>query len=122
MTDTIFLEGLEIQMILGIQDWEREVRQTVRVDLEMPADARKAAERDHIDATLNYKSVAKRIIAYGESTRFQLVETFAEKVAALVLEEYDLEWIRVSVSKPGAIRGARNVGVRIERRRAAPRG
>ena len=65
MTDTIFLEGLEIQMILGIQDWEREVRQTVRVDLEMPADARKAAERDHIDATLNYKSVAKRIIAYG---------------------------------------------------------
>ena len=117
MTDTIFLDGLEIQTIIGIQDWEREAKQTVRIDLELPADARRAAERDEIDATVNYKAVAKGLIAYVESTRFQLVETLAERIAALLLDEYGFEWVRVSVSKPGAIRGARNVGVRIERHR-----
>lgn len=120
MTDTIFLESLEVQAILGIHDWEREVKQTVRLDLEWPTDARAAAERDDVEATLNYKTVAKRVIAYVESTRFQLAETLAERVAALLLDEYGFEWARVSVSKPGAIRGARNVGVRIERRRAPP--
>jgi len=117
MTDTIFLQALEVQAIIGIQDWEREVKQTVRIDLELPVDARRAAERDEIDATINYKAVAKRLIAYVESTRFQLVETLAERIAALLLDEHDFAWVRVSVSKPGAIRGAQNVGVRIERRR-----
>ena len=120
MSDTIFLDGLEVQTILGIQDWERETKQTVRIDLELPVDARSAAARDHIDATVNYKSVAKRIIAFAESTRFQLVETLAERIAAILLEEFGFEWARVSVSKPGAIRGARNVGVRIERHGGAP--
>jgi 7,8-dihydroneopterin aldolase/epimerase/oxygenase len=118
MSDTIFLQALEVQAILGIQDWERETRQTVRIDLEWPADARSAAQRDDIDATLNYKAIAKRVIAYVESTRFQLVETLAERLAALLIDEYGLEWVRVSVSKPGAIRGAQNVGVRIERHRS----
>ena len=106
-----------MQAIIGIQDWEREVKQTVRIDLELPVDARRAAERDDIDATVNYKLVAKRLIAYVESTRFQLVETLAERIAALLLDEYGFAWARVAVSKPGAIRGAQNVGVRIERRR-----
>jgi dihydroneopterin aldolase len=119
MSDTIFLDGLEVRTIIGIQDWERETKQTVRIDLELPVDARSASARDHIDATVNYKSIAKRIIADTESTRFQLVETLAERIAGILLEEYGLEWARVSVSKPGAIRGARNVGVRIERRRTA---
>ena len=117
MSDTIFLQGLEVQTIVGIQDWERETKQTVRIDLEWPTDARSAAARDDIEATLNYKSVVKRLVAYVEETRFQLVETLAEKIAALLLEDYGLEWVRVSVSKPGAIRGAQNVGVRIERHR-----
>jgi len=117
VTDTIFLQALEVQAIIGIQDWEREVKQTVRIDLELPVDARRAAERDEIDATVNYKAVAKRLIAYVESTRFQLVETLAERIAELLLNEFDFDWARVSVSKPGAIRGAQNVGVRIERRR-----
>ncbi len=119
MSDTIFLDGLEIQAIIGIQDWERETKQTVRVDLELPVDARAAAARDEIDATVNYKSVAKRIIAYTEETRFQLVETLAERIAAILLDEFGFAWARISVSKPGAIRGARNVGVRIERHRSA---
>jgi dihydroneopterin aldolase len=117
VTDTIFLQALEVQTIIGIQDWEREVKQTVRIDLELPVDARRAAERDDIDATVNYKAVAKRLIAYVESTRFQLVETLAERIAELLLKEFEFEWTRVSVSKPGAIRSAQNVGVRIERRR-----
>jgi dihydroneopterin aldolase len=117
MSDTIFLEGLELQTIIGIQDWERETKQTVRIDLELPVDARAAAARDEIDATVNYKSVAKRIIAYAEETRFQLVETLAERIAEILLEEFGFAWARVAVSKPGAIRGARNVGVRIERHR-----
>ena len=117
MTDTIFLQSLEVQTIVGIQDWERETRQTVRIDLEWPTDARSAAARDDIDATLNYKTLAKRLVAYVEETRFQLVETLAQKIAELLIHEFGLDWVRVSVSKPGAIRGAQNVGVRIERRR-----
>src|SRR5262249_6589212 len=83
MSDTIFLDALEVQAIIGIQDWEREQKQTVRIDLELPVDARAAALRDEIDATVNYKAVAKRLIAYIEGTRFQLVETLAERCAAL---------------------------------------
>jgi dihydroneopterin aldolase len=118
VTDTIFLQALEVQAIIGIQDWERELKQTVRIDLELPVDARRAAERDEIDATVNYKAVAKQLIAYVEGTRFQLVETLAERIAELLLRDYAFAWVRVSVSKPGAIRGAQNVGVRIERLRA----
>lgn len=113
--DRIFLRELQVETIIGIYDWERETRQTVSIDLEMATDNRAAAAADRIADALNYKSVAKRIIAFVEGSKFQLVETLAERIAAILLEEFEIPWVRVTVSKPGAIRGARDVGVCIER-------
>lgn len=115
--DTIFLEELEVETTIGIWDWERKIRQTVSIDLEMGADIRSAAKRDDIDATLNYKAVAKRVQQFVSESEYQLVETLAEKIAALVLGEFETPWIRVRVSKPRAINGAKDVGVSIHRTR-----
>lgn len=114
-SDTIFLRDLRVETIVGIWDWERKIRQTVSIDLEMGADIRKAAKTDSIDDTLNYKDVAKRVQQFVADSDFQLVETMAEKIAEVILAEFDLPWIDVRVNKPGAIRGARDVGVRIRR-------
>jgi dihydroneopterin aldolase len=113
--DTIFLTDLRIETIVGIWDWERKIRQTVSIDLELGADIRRAAETDDIEDTLNYKKVAKRVQQFVSESEFQLVETMAEKIAAIVLDEFEIPWIQVRVNKPGAIRGARDVGVRIRR-------
>ena len=113
--DIIFLNDLRIETVIGIWDWERKIRQTVAIDLEMSADIRRAAATDKVDDTLNYKAVAKRLQQFVGDSSFQLVETLAEKVAAIVLGEFDVAWVRVRVNKPGAIRGARDVGVVIER-------
>ena len=115
--DKIFIHALKAEAIIGIYDWERQVRQTVLIDLELAADVRKAALTDSIDDTLNYKRVAKRILAFVESSQFHLVETLAEHVAMLVLEEFGISWVRVTLSKPGAVRSSRDVGVSVERGR-----
>ena len=116
--DTIFLRGLAVECIIGFIDWERRVKQTISIDLELPVDCRNAAIRDEVEDTLDYKKVAKRVIAFVEASEFKLVETLAHRLALLVLEEFGVQWIHVSVNKPGAIRGSRDVGVSIERTRA----
>src|SRR6202451_4894577 len=115
--DKIFIHALKTEAIVGIFDWERQVKQTVLIDLELSADIRKAALTDSIDDTLNYKRVAKRILAFVEASQFHLVETLAEHVAMLVLEEFGTSWVRVILSKPGAVRSSRDVGVSVERDR-----
>lgn len=114
-TDSVFLSELRVETVIGIWEWERKIRQTVSIDLEMGADIRQAAKTDSIDDTLNYKAVAKRVQQFVADSEFQLVETMAEKISELVLAEFDVPWIQVRVSKPGAIRGAKDVGVRIHR-------
>lgn len=113
--DTIFLKDLRIETVVGIWDWERAVPQTVSIDLEMAADVAAAAARDHIDATLDYKAVTKRIISFVEDSRFQLIETMAEGIAQILTGEFEVPWVRVTVHKPFAIRGSRDVGLSIER-------
>ena len=113
--DTIFLNDLKIETIVGIWDWERKIRQTVSIDLQLGADIRRAAQSDDIEDTLNYKKVAKRVQQFVAESEFQLVETMAEKIAEIVLAEFDVPWLQVRVNKPGAIRGARDVGVQIRR-------
>jgi len=113
--DTIFLRGLRVDTVIGIWDWERKIRQTVSIDLEMGTDIRRAAKTDAVDDTLNYKSVAKRVQQFVADSEFQLVETMAENIAATVLAEFDVPWIDVTVNKPGAIRGAKDAGVKIRR-------
>jgi dihydroneopterin aldolase len=115
--DIIFLRGLEVECIIGFIDWERRVKQTVVIDLELPVDCRAASVRDEVDDTLDYKKVAKRVIAFIEASEFKLVETAAHRLALTLLEEFGIEWVRLSINKPGAIRGSRDVGVSIERNR-----
>lgn len=116
--DRIFLRGLEVECLIGFIDWERRIRQKVVIDFELPVDCARAAARDEVADTLDYKRVAKRIIEFVGASEFKLVETLAHRVALLVLEEFGIEWIRLAVNKPGAIRGSRDVGVEILRRRA----
>ncbi|HEX3913222.1 MAG TPA: dihydroneopterin aldolase [Steroidobacteraceae bacterium] len=113
--DKIFIHALKTETIVGIFDWERQVKQAVVLDLEFSADIRKAALSDSIDDTLNYKRVAKRVLAFIEASSFHLVETLAEHVAMLILEEFNVAWVRIALSKPGAIRSSRDVGVILER-------
>ena len=116
--DKIFIRALKTEAIIGIFDWERQVKQTILVDLEFSANIRKAALSDSIDDTLNYKKVAKRVLAFIDASQFHLVETLADSVAMLLLEDFGLEWVKVALSKPGAIRSSRDVGIIIERNRA----
>ena len=116
--DTIFLRGLAIECIIGFIDWERRVKQTVVIDLELPVDCRRASVRDEVEDTLDYKRVAKRVIAFVEASEFKLVETLSHRLALLILEEFGVAWVRLSVNKPGAIRGSKDVGMSIERTRA----
>jgi dihydroneopterin aldolase len=115
--DTIFIHALKTEAIIGIFDWERQVKQTIVVDIVMGADVRKAALTDSIDDTLNYKRVAKRVLAFIEESKFHLVETLAEHVAMLILDEFGIATVQINLSKPGAIRSSRDVGIAIERRR-----
>jgi dihydroneopterin aldolase len=114
--DTIFLTGLTAECIIGIWDWERKVKQKVVIDLEMGTDIRKAAASDHIDDTLDYKRVSKRLQQFVEASEFQLVETLTERIAEIVIREFNVPWVRVRLNKQGAIRGSRDVGILIERR------
>jgi len=113
--DKIFLRQLEVDAVIGIWEWERRIKQTVSIDLEMGTDARAAAAADSVEGTLNYKAVAKRLIAFVGASQFELVESLAEALARIVVTEFEVPWVKVSVAKPGAIRGARDVGIRIER-------
>ena len=113
--DRVFIEDLKVQTVIGIFDWEREIKQTVSLDLEMEFDIRKSAKSDAIEDTLDYKSVSKRLIHFVESSEFQLVEALAEHCANIVLSEFPVTWVQLKLSKPGAVRGSSAVGVIIER-------
>jgi dihydroneopterin aldolase len=115
--DRIFLHGLTVECIIGFIDWERRVKQNVVLDIELPVDCRRAALTDEVADTLDYKKVAKRVLAFVGASEFRLVETLAHRVALLILEEFAVEWVRVALNKPGAIRDSRDVGVVIERSR-----
>jgi 7,8-dihydroneopterin aldolase/epimerase/oxygenase len=116
--DVVFLRGLTMETTIGFIEWERHVKQTVVLDLEIPVDCAKAADTDKVDSTVDYKSIAKRCIDFVTHAEYHLVETLAHRLAMTLLEEFDIAWVRLSLNKPGAIRGSRDVGVAIERRRA----
>jgi dihydroneopterin aldolase len=116
--DRIFLHGLEVDCIIGFIEWERRTQQTVVLDVEMPVDCARAAASDDVADTLDYKRVAKRLIAFVSGSDFKLVETLSHRAALLILEEFGVEWVRLSVNKPGAIRGSKDVGVAVLRTRA----
>ena len=113
--DIIFIRDLRIDTVVGIYDWERRIRQTISLDIDMAADIAKAAKTDSIDDTINYKAVAKRLIQFVQGSEYQLVETLAEECARIIREEFGVSWVKLSLNKTGALRGARDVGITIER-------
>ena len=113
--DIVYIRELNIETVIGIYDWEREIRQTVSLDLDMATDIRPAAASEDISQALDYKAVSKRLIAFIEASEFLLIETMAEEVARIVLTEFDVPWLRLRLGKPGAVTGSRDVGVIIER-------
>jgi dihydroneopterin aldolase len=113
--DIVFVRDLRIETVIGIYDWEREIKQTVILDLEMSSDVRKAAASEDIKDALDYKAVTKRLIGFVEESRFQLVETLAERCAEIVRQEFGVRWVRLTLNKIGAVSAARDVGVIIER-------
>ncbi|MEY8205289.1 MAG: dihydroneopterin aldolase [Bermanella sp.] len=120
--DKVFIDGLEIETIIGIYDWEREIKQVVRIDLEMEWDNKPAAQSEDIQFALNYKDVSKRLISFIGDSEFLLVETMAEAIAQILLQEFSIPGLKLKLSKPGAIRGAKAVGVMIERTTADKEG
>ena len=115
MKDTIFVRGLEARGIIGIEDWERRKPQTIRIDVDLACDVRLAAADDDIGKTVNYRAVSKAILAHIEANAYYLVETLAERLAAMIRRDYDVSWVRLRISKPGAVRFSDEVGVVIER-------
>lgn len=112
--DTVFIEGLEVDTVIGAYDWERGIRQSLRLDLTLGWDIRPAAERDELDKALDYAKVGQAIDRFAGAVRFELVETFAERLAAQLMTEFGIPWLRLRVTKPGSMR-ARALGVEIER-------
>lgn len=113
--DIIYLRDLRIDAVIGIYDWERQMKQPLILDLEMATDIRKAANSDNIEDTLNYKDVAKRLMDFVSTSEFELVETLAERITEIVREEFDVPWVKLTLNKKGAVRGVRDVGIIIER-------
>ncbi|HKT33026.1 MAG TPA: dihydroneopterin aldolase [Gammaproteobacteria bacterium] len=113
--DTVFIRDLRVPTVVGIFDWERRIQQTVVLDLDMSADISRAARSDRIEDTLDYKAVAKRVTQFVSAAQYQLVETLAEEIAGLIIREFRVAHVKVTLHKPGAVSGSRSVGVSIER-------
>ncbi len=114
--DKIFLNGLSVECIVGVWEWERQVKQTVVLDIEMAVDIRKAAASDRLDDTIDYKKVSKRLLGFIGESQFQLVETLTERIAEIIVKEFHVPWVKVKLNKQGALRGSKDVGIVIERR------
>jgi len=113
--DTVYIEGLKTDAVIGVYDWERSIRQTLVLDLELASDNRAAAATDGIADAMDYDAISKRILAYVQASEFELIETLAERVADIVLTEFNIPWLRLKLGKPGAVAEANDVGVIIER-------
>lgn len=115
MNDRIFIEELTVLAQIGVYDWEQRIKQRLIFDLEMAWDSRKAAETDDIADCLNYAEVSEFIINYVQSKPFLLIERVANEVAEQLQQRFRISWLRLKLSKPEAVKQARNVGIIIER-------
>ena len=115
MTDTVFINGLKAASVIGCYDWERDIRQTLVIDLELKADFTRAVQTDALEDALDYAAISQRVIAVCDESRFQLLEALAEHLAEIVLTEFSVESLRMTITKPGAVAEAEGVGVVIDR-------
>ena len=115
MNDIVYIKGLQTETVIGVYDWERNIRQTVVLDLEMAADVARGGASDDVADALDYAAVSERVLEYVHASHYKLIETLAERVASLVMQEFDVSWLRLRLEKPGAVKQAETVGVMIER-------
>jgi 7,8-dihydroneopterin aldolase/epimerase/oxygenase len=113
--DVIYLHNLRVETVIGVWEWERRIRQTLLIDLDLGTDVSRAAETDDIADTVDYKAVSDRVIGLAVGSEFRLIEALASRIAATVIEEFGLKWIRVRINKQGVVRHVRDIGVVIER-------
>jgi dihydroneopterin aldolase len=113
--DVVFLRGLRADAVIGVHAWERRIRQVLVIDLELAADVRRAASRDALEDALDYDAVARRVTALVEGSSFQLIESLAEAIVAVLQQEFGIAWLRLRLTKPGAVPNAEGVGIEIER-------
>ena len=113
--DIIYLHGLKVDCVIGVWEWERRITQSITIDLDMGFDISKAAQSDDLNDTLSYKDVSKTVESFVQQSEFQLVEKLVEEIARILIEEFSIKWCRVKVNKFGAVRGAKDVGIIIER-------
>ncbi|MFP6806924.1 MAG: dihydroneopterin aldolase [Pseudomonadales bacterium] len=113
--DIIFIEQLEIETIIGVYDWERNIRQKVCLDIQMATDIRKAGATDDLNYALDYAAISERIVGFVENSRFLLIESLAEQISAILLDEFSIPWVKLTIGKPGAVSKAKIVGLVIER-------
>jgi dihydroneopterin aldolase len=113
--DIVFLHGLRLETVIGLWEWERRIKQTLVIDIDMGTDLKPAGASDSIDDTIDYKSVTKRLLRLADEHSFLLVEALAERIAQILLGEFGLRWVRIRINKKGAVRQVRDVGVIIER-------
>ncbi|WKE64764.1 dihydroneopterin aldolase [Gallaecimonas kandeliae] len=116
MSDRIFIEGLEVYTVIGVFDWEKDHKRKLVFDLELATDIKAAAQGDDYGKALCYGSISAFITQYAESHQFELLETLAERIAQKLVSDFGVTWLKLKLSKPGAVPNARNVGLIIERR------
>lgn len=115
MPDILYVSDLQVNATIGVAEWERPLKQIISLDFELLTDVRKVAASDNIEDTINYRSIAKRLIEYIEQSSFTLIETLAERCAEIILNEFNVKAVRLRMSKPGAVRYSKDSGLRIER-------
>lgn len=115
MLDIVFIEKIEVATVIGVYDWEKKISQCLLLDLQMAWNNQLAAENDDISKALDYAKVAETVEKFAANSRFELVETFAERLATLLMQQFGIVWIKLKVTKPGAVATAKGVGVEIER-------
>jgi len=113
--DIVYIRGLQVDAVIGVYDWERDIRQTLVLDLDMASDIRRGAATDAIADALDYAAISEAVTGLVAGSSFQLLESLAEAVATLVMEQFPVPWLRLRVGKPGAVAAAEDVGVIIER-------
>ena len=113
--DIVYIRGLKAEAVIGVYDWERDIRQQLVIDLDLASDNRGAAQDDDIALAVDYDAISRRLLEYVGQSDFQLIETLAERLAALLQSEFGVPWLRLRLAKPGAVAAADEVGVEIER-------
>jgi dihydroneopterin aldolase len=115
--DILFIQQLALSTTIGVYDWEKKIKQKILVDLQMSSDVSHAAASDNINDTIDYANVSDAITRHVEQNTFELIETVAQIVADMVLDDFGAQWVSVTIQKPGAVQNAQSVGVKITRQK-----